>query len=76
MGKDIFQRIERAGKPSFSDILSKSFELFKKVWKEAFYHVLITIAILIPFLIIIYVSLIYNDGLFGSIQYLWILRTI
>lgn len=55
MEKDIFQRIETAGKPSFSDILSKSFELFKKVWKEAFYHVLITIAILIPFLIIIYV---------------------
>ncbi len=65
MGKDIFQRIERAGKPSFSDILSKSFELFKKVWKEAFYHVLITIAILIPFLIIIYVPLFAMMGYSG-----------
>lgn len=65
MGKDIFQRIETAGKPSFSDILSKSFELFKKVWKEAFYHVLITIAILIPFLIIIYVPLLTMMGYSG-----------
>lgn len=65
MEKDIFQRIETAGKPIFSDILSKSFELFKKVWKEAFYHVLITIAILIPFLIIIYVPLFTMMGYSG-----------
>ncbi len=54
MGKDIFQKIETANKPDFGEILSKSFELFKKLWQDALYHALITLAVVIPFIIIVY----------------------
>lgn len=55
MKHSIFQRIENANKLDFGDILSKSIELFKKVWEEALYHVLITIAVTIPIVIAIYI---------------------
>lgn len=55
MENSVFQKIENAGKPDFGDILSKSFELFKKVWEQALYHVLITMAAVIPMIFIIYV---------------------
>ena len=41
MENPVFQKIENANKPDFGDILSKSFELFKKVWEQALYHVLL-----------------------------------
>lgn len=55
MQKDIFQRIEEANKPDFGAILSKSFELFKKTWEQALYHVLASMVVVIPMLLIIYV---------------------
>lgn len=55
MENPVFQKIENANKPDFGDILSKSFELFKKVWEQALYHVLITMAAVIPMIFIIYV---------------------
>ena len=55
MKKDIFQKIEEAHKPDFGDILTRSFEFFKKVWQEGLMHVLVTIAMSIPIIILIYV---------------------
>jgi hypothetical protein len=55
MEHSIFQRIENANKLDFGDILSKSIELFKKVWEQALYHCLITIAVTIPIVIAIYI---------------------
>jgi hypothetical protein len=57
MQNDIFQKIENAPKPSFENILSKSFDLFKLTWKQCLYHGLISLAIAIPFLILVYAPL-------------------
>jgi len=54
MKTDIFQKIETSSKPDFSDILTKSFDLFKKVWESALYHALILMAIVIPFIMVVY----------------------
>jgi len=66
MQKDIFQRIEEAASPDFSDILSKSFELFKKVWEQALYHVLITMAMVFPLIILMYVPLLIMMNMYGG----------
>ena len=55
MDNGIFQKIEDANTPDFGNILSKSFELFKKVWEPALYHVLITLVVVIPMILVIYV---------------------
>lgn len=55
MEHPIFQKIEKANKPDFGDVLSKSFELFKKVWEQALYHVLIGIVTVVPMMLLIYV---------------------
>ncbi|PKA82473.1 hypothetical protein ATE92_0603 [Ulvibacter sp. MAR_2010_11] len=55
MEHPIFQKIENAKKPDFGDILSKSFELFKKVWEQALYHVLITLAAVVPMILLVYI---------------------
>ncbi|MBV1924312.1 MAG: hypothetical protein KUG68_09835 [Flavobacteriaceae bacterium] len=68
MKKDIFQRIDEAGNPDFSDVLSKSFELFKKVWEQGFYHVLITMALVLPFVFLVYVPLIYIMSVTGGFE--------
>ncbi len=58
MEHPIFQKIAQAPKLDFGDILSKSFHLFKKVWVEGMVHILITIAITIPVMILVYVPLV------------------
>ncbi len=55
MKQEILQKIETAGTPDFGSLLSRSFDLFKKVWLESFMHVLVTMIAVIPFLIVIYV---------------------
>ena len=55
MEHPIFQKIEKANRPDFGDILSKSFELFKKVWEQALYHVLISMLSVVPMILLIYV---------------------
>jgi len=54
MKQDIFQKIENASSPDFGDLLTRSFDLFKKVWLESFLHTLILMIAVIPFIIIIY----------------------
>ena len=55
MEHPIFQKIEMANTLDFGDILSKSYELFKKVCEQALYHVLISMETVIPLMILIYV---------------------
>jgi hypothetical protein len=66
MKTDLIQKIESSSKPDFSDILTKSFNLFKKVWESALYHTLILMAIVIPFIIVVYAPLIILIGRQGS----------
>tara|TARA_R100000306_G_scaffold5939_9_gene8409 strand:+ start:30387 stop:31154 length:768 start_codon:yes stop_codon:yes gene_type:complete len=58
MEHSIFQKIAQAPNLDFGDILSKSFNLFKKVWVEGTVHVLITLALSIPVMILAYVPLV------------------
>lgn len=54
MSTTIFQRIEAATTFDFGDVLSKSFDLFKKVWVEGLVHILLSMGIIIPLLVIAY----------------------
>ncbi len=58
MEHKIFQKIEQSAKPDFSNIISKSFDLYKKVISEGIVHSLIGLAVVIPFIIVIYIPLI------------------
>ncbi len=58
MKQIIFQKIESAPTPEFGSLLSRSFDLFRKVWLESFLHLLITMIAVIPFLIVIYAPLV------------------
>ena len=53
-----FNKIEIAKDLDFGDIFNKSIELFKKVWLQGLVILLLTIAMMIPFYIIMYVPLI------------------
>ena len=57
MKQDIFQRIENAPKPDFGDILSKSFDLFFKLFKEAVLHGLVSLIVLLPFILVVYIPI-------------------
>ena len=52
--EDLLIRIENAKPLDFGDILSKSFELFKKVWVQALLTGIVGILIAIPFILVIY----------------------
>ena len=54
MKKEIFQKIETTPTPDFGSLLSRSFDLFKKIWLESFIHVLITMIAVLPFVFIVY----------------------
>ncbi|MFT5981694.1 MAG: hypothetical protein ACI9RM_000117 [Ulvibacter sp.] len=55
MEHSIFQKTESANRPDFLCTLSKSFELFKKDWEQALYHVLISIVTVAPIILLFYV---------------------
>ncbi len=57
MQSSIFQKIEQAPKVDFGDILSRSFEFFKKIWQQGLYHSLITLLVILPFLLLIYLPI-------------------
>lgn len=52
--EQLLRRIENAKPLDFGDILSKSFELFKKVWVQALLTGIVGILIVIPFILVIY----------------------
>ncbi len=58
MQQDILQKIENATSPDFGNILSNSFELFKKTWVDSFLHLLITLLVIIPVMFLIYIPFI------------------
>ena len=51
-------KIQKAKDLDFGDIFNKSIELFKKVWVQGLVMMLITIALMIPFYLIMYLPLI------------------
>ena len=51
----IFEKIESANTPDFGDIIGKSFELFKNVFVEAAKHAGVSILIMIPFILVVYI---------------------
>ncbi|MBQ4820786.1 hypothetical protein [Aquimarina sp. MMG016] len=53
----LFEKIENSKKPDFGDVLSKSFEMYKKTFSIGLVHVLISLALAIPFILIIYIPL-------------------
>lgn len=57
MKSNIFQRIENSKSVDFGDILSKSFELYKKVFTEGLMHTLITMVVIIPFMLVVYIPI-------------------
>jgi len=54
----LLQKIENANSPDFGNILSTSFDLFKKTWIDGFLHLVITALAAIPLLLVIYIPLI------------------
>lgn len=67
MDNGIFQKIEDSNTPDFGNILSKSFDLFKKVWEPALYHVLMTMVVVIPMILVVYVP--YIMFIFYGMEY-------
>lgn len=57
MQTSLIDRIENSKNIDFGDILSKSFELFKKTWVEVLLHALITFLVIFPFLLVVYIPL-------------------
>lgn len=55
MEPEIFKRIEQAPKADFGDVISKSFELYKTVFTQGLIHTLISLIVVIPFIILVYV---------------------
>ncbi|MDG1728511.1 MAG: hypothetical protein P8K68_05320 [Algibacter sp.] len=54
----LLRKIENAKDLDFGDIFSKSVELFKKVWVQGLVIILLTILLMLPFYIIMYLPLI------------------
>ena len=55
---NLLEKVERAKHLDFGDIFSKSIELFKKVWVQGLVVLLLTMLLMLPFYIIMYVPLI------------------
>jgi hypothetical protein len=55
MKHQLLQKIESARTPDFGNLLSKSFDLFKKVWMDSFMHVVVTFLVAIPLMVLMYI---------------------
>ncbi len=72
MEHPIFKKIEQSKKVDFGDVLSKSYELYKKIWKQGAMHTLIMLVVIIPFVLIVYLPMIYlsaNASRYDSTYY-------
>lgn len=58
MEHPIFQKIENSKKVDFGDMLTFSYNLFMKVWKQGAMHTLVVMIFVIPFLLLVYVPII------------------
>ncbi|MFD2563012.1 hypothetical protein [Aquimarina rubra] len=61
----LFEKIENSNPIDFGNIFNKSIELFKKVWLQGFIHLLISMVIIIPLIIVMYIPIIAIAGLAG-----------
>lgn len=68
MESNLFQKIENSKSVDFGNILSKSFELYKKVFNIGLMHTLVSLVVVIPFILIVYIPIlpIYIDMLSGG----------
>lgn len=57
MEHPIFKKIENSKPADFGDIFSKSFEMYKENFSEGLMHALISIAVSIPLMLIVYIPL-------------------
>lgn len=55
MYQELLRRIENAGLVDFGNIFQRSIDLFKKTWSQGLIFTLITIAITIPLILLIYI---------------------
>ncbi|GAB5399039.1 MAG: hypothetical protein Aureis2KO_06240 [Aureisphaera sp.] len=68
MEHPIFKKIENSQSPDFGDIFSKSFELYKQVFTQGMVHVLVSLVVIIPFVLVIYIPILpmYIDAISGG----------
>ncbi len=68
MEHPIFKKIENSKAPDFGDIFNKSFEMYKKVFTQGLIHVLVSLVVVIPFILVVYIPLMpfYMDALSGG----------
>lgn len=59
MEHPIYKKIEASKTVDFGNVLSKSYELFLKIWREGAMHSLIIFIAIIPFILVAYLPLIY-----------------
>jgi len=57
MYQQLLQKIENSTSFDFGNVLSKSIDLFKKVWVEGFIHLLLIFVVSIPVMIIAYIGM-------------------
>jgi len=57
MEPEIFKRIENAPKPDFGNVISESFELYKKVFSQGLIHALLSMVVVIPFMLLVYIPI-------------------
>jgi len=58
MKEELLQKIETAKSPDFGNLLSKSIDLFKKIWMDSFLHLLVTFLAIIPVILLVYLPFI------------------
>ncbi len=58
MKQELLQKIETAKSPDFGNVLSKSIDLFKKIWMDSFLHLLVTFLAIIPVILLAYLPFI------------------
>lgn len=61
----LFEKIENNNPVDFGDIFTKSIDLFKKVWSQGFIHLLISMLIVLPLVLIMYIPIFALAGLAG-----------
>jgi hypothetical protein len=57
MESNIFHKIENSKSVDFGNVLSQSFELYQKVFKEGIIHTLISLIVIVPFLLFVYIPI-------------------
>lgn len=65
MANNLFQKIETSKPVDFGNIFNKSIDLFKKVWLQGFIHLLISMVVIIPLILMMYIPIFAIAGVAG-----------